>query len=166
MVNLNKKFISEVGFEVRQLQSEVQGEVRVQGHPVFQHLPVLCLKTRLGLYLVLTLRQHLSEKMGVSINILIAKHSVFCRERTSCIALRMFQERKITIALLDQLHSIRKFHMRNMTRDEEWTPYHMVSVQCLTALSKHPSADLHIRPKLSFLPSIRNLRCIRFLHNI
>ena len=31
MVNLNKKFISEVGFEVRQLQGEVQGEVGVQG---------------------------------------------------------------------------------------------------------------------------------------
>ena len=37
-----KEFISEVRFEVWQIQGEVQGAVGVQGQHVFQHLPVLC----------------------------------------------------------------------------------------------------------------------------
>ena len=44
----------------------------------------------------------------------------------TCVALQMFDKKKVSIKLLDQLHTMGKVHLRRMTKDEELTPYHKV----------------------------------------
>ena len=38
----------------------------------------------------------------------------------------MFDKKKVSIKLLDQLHTMGKVHLRRMTKDEELTPSHKV----------------------------------------